>query len=271
MKRTLATAIVLGLVGSTTACSSAPAEQEAVAVEVQETRSEEGPSAQELFLQGNRALDAAEFEQAAAAYAEAVEADPQRWDAHLNHGIALVHVRKFDAAINAFDQALRQGGEGEPKVYLNLGNAYQERGMYGASIEAYRAGLAVAGRPDVDLLVNLAAGYLFLRRNEDARATYQHAREVAPDDPRALHGLALVMQMEEKYEDALRTYKQVHAMAPDFPLSYFNRGYVLGLLQRYPEAIEALERYRQIDPEGPYLKRAKNLKRNFQEKLDAGR
>ena len=81
-------------------------------------------------------------------------------------------------------------------------------------------------------------------------------RSISPDDPRALHGLGLVLQAQNRYADALGMYEQANLMAPNFAQAYFNKSWVLAALGRWQEAINAMETYLEKDPDGQYVKRA---------------
>ncbi len=217
-----------------------------------------GLSAQEYFLEGNAFLDNREWPRAINSYTKAIEQDPSRWDIYMNRAIAYSSDNKFPEAIASLELALDNGGQAQPEVYFNLGNIYQNRGLYGQAIDAYRASMAVSGKMDVDNLLNIAAAYTILNELDAARATLLKIRETAPDDPRALHGLAMILQLEEKFDEAIQAYQQIHSIAPRFSQSYFNRAYILMGTSRFQEAIDAFQKYIELDPKGPYVQRAEN-------------
>ncbi|MBA2660862.1 MAG: tetratricopeptide repeat protein [Bradymonadaceae bacterium] len=257
---------LVALIALQLACSSAP-------TPVERTRKSEqtvkAPTAQEHFLQGNAFLDQQQWAEAIDAYTKAVALEPKRWDIHMNRAIAHSANIEFELALASIEAALDNGGQNEREVYFNLGNIYQNRGLYGQAIDAYRAGMAIDGKLDVDSMLNIGAAYAILNELDLARQTLEKVQQLAPDDPRAPHGLALVLQLEEKYDEALLAYERVEAMAPNFSLSYFNRGYVLTQLRRYREAIAAYERYIALDPEGPYVKRARRSIETAQKALES--
>ncbi len=218
---------------------------------------ETGPTAQEFFLAGNAALNEEDYRSAIREYSKAVEKDPKRWDAHMNKAIAHSRSAEFELALGSIEQAFQNGGADQAEVYYNLGNIYQERGMYKESIAAYRAGLSYRDGTHVDSLINIGAAYVFLRRFEEATATFEHLRDVAPDEPAALHGLALIQHLQDNYQVAVELYEEVHAMAPSFANSYFNKASVLARQEKWQEAIDSLRSYLRYAPDGPYAKKAK--------------
>lgn len=225
-------------------------------------------SAQELFLEGNTHLDNKRWTHAINSYTKALEQDPSRWDIYMNRAVAYSSDNQFTEAIASIELALDNGGHTHTEVYFNLGNIYQNRGLYGQAIDAYRAGMAASGKLDIDSLLNIAAAYTILNEIDDARVTLLKVRELSPDDPRALHGLALLLQLEEKIDDAIQAYQQIHSIAPRFSQSYFNRGYLLMRTSRFEEAITAYEKYIELDPDGPYVKRASNNIQSARNRLD---
>lgn len=210
-------------------------------------------------MRGNQALDEREWEQAIAAYDEALAIDQQRWEVHMNRAIALTFSLRYDDAIASIGNALAAGGQNEPQVYFNLGNIYQERGLYENAVTAYRASLAAAGgKLDVDTLLNIGAAYIYLKAYPQARQALEKAAELAPDDPRPVHSLGLLTFSEENPDEALRLYDQVRALDPNFAPAYFNQGYIHQRLGQHEEALAAFERYLELAPDGPYVTRARN-------------
>ena len=229
-----------------------------------------GPSAEELFVKANKQLDQRAWDKAIASYDRAIEKDPALWAAHMNRGIALGRSGDFKKALAAFEQALQQGGAEKAEVYYNLGNLYQERAMYSAAVDAYRMSLALETNPNIDTLLNLSAAYVFLRQYDSANQTYEYIRTLAPDDPRPLHGLGLVQQLNDHFQDAVGTYEQVHALAPQFALSYFNKARCLAQMQDWDEAIGSLQDFLRHEPEGPTARRAKTMIEIYTERRDKG-
>lgn len=229
---------------------------------------ETGPTAQELFVKGNTSLDAQKWEAAIATYDEAIEKDAEQWEIHMNRGIALSRIAKFADALSAFESALRSGGESEPQVYFNLGNLYQDRGMYSAAVDAYRASLAYEETQNVDTLINLAAAYVFLRQWESANATFEYTRQLAPDDPRGLHGLALVKQLNDQYRDAAEIYDQVHSIDPQFALAWFNQARCYGMMEEYEQGIRAIQEFIRLDPNSNVINRARAMEKRYKKKLE---
>lgn len=224
--------------------------------------------AQEHFVKGNAKLESGDYKGAVKEYRRARKYHAERWDIAMNLGITYSRAGKFTKAINQMEEALRLGGDKELICYFNLGNVYQERGMYPQSVDAYRAALAQEpDKPHVDTLINLASAYMFMYQYDNAKQTYEYTRSLVPDDPRPVHGIALVLQAQNLYQQSYEMYENVHRIDPNFAMSYLNKSWVLAALDRYPEAIRSLETYLQKDPKGPYVRRANTMLRVFKSKL----
>ncbi len=236
--------------------------------DVQEVKESKGPSVQELFISGNKHLEAKEWKKAIAVYKKAENVE-KRWDIYLNRGIAEIQAGDFNDALNSFDLALKNGGDKEPVVYFNLGNLYQERGLYQQAVDSYRAGLVYvpAGESSIDMIINLGASYVFLRQWDAANETYTYLQTQAPNNPAALHGLGMVLQMQGKYLKAIEKYDQVTNAFPKFAMSHYTKAQCFAAKKKYKEAITSYQAYKRVFPDSKYLARVDAIIKKYESKL----
>jgi tetratricopeptide (TPR) repeat protein len=255
------------------ACSSTPDEKDNNKALVETKQKKADPLvADNNAKAGHAALANGDWKSAEQYYARAVKRNPESWELRMNHAITLSRVPDFEGAMAEMQQAANQGGKDSWLFWYNLGNLYQNRGMYEESIKAYRASLGLHQTPNIDILLNLGSGYLFVQRYEEAQQTFDYIIELAPRDPRAHSNLALILQMQKKYPEAVAAYEQVHQLDPEFAQAYFNKADALGGgMNKYAESIAAFERYIQLEPDGPYVVRAKNRIDVMRAKLNKGR
>lgn len=265
--------LLIGLLAaaSTIACSSSsPSPDDTTAEAVAEEPEIEEPTAQEYFLQANEKLDERQWEEAIALYEKVTAADPERWDAHMNRGIALTHSSEFRAATEAFAQSLEAGGDQESLVYFNLGNHYQERSLHEHAIDAYRSAMALRGEVDYETLLNIGAAFTFLNAHDEARETIERAIAIDPDDPRGHITLGLLEYSAGHYDVALNIYDELVAYHPNMATAHFNRGYVLQNMNEDAEALQAFSTYIELAPNGPYVENAESsislLERRLEER-----
>lgn len=218
-------------------------------------RAQERDRAQALFVHANEALDSGHWEVAIARYDDALQLH-QRWDIHMNRGLALMQLNQFRDATAAFADALAHGGDQEPILYFNLGNLYQERGLYEQAIAAYRTSLAYRGELDYETLLNIGASYIFLHVYEQARETIEAAIDIAPDRPEGYLSFGVVLFAQEQPDEALRTYDQLIGSFPAYAPAHFNRGFMLMRTGESEQALASFQTYLDLDPGGPYAQAA---------------
>ena len=264
--------LIIGLVASTglMACSSSSSADKtdvAAVAEEPELKPEE-PTAQELFLRANDRLNERLWDEAIALYEEVTDADPERWDAHMNRAIALTHSNEFQAATDAFADSFEAGGDQEPIVYFNLGNHYQERSLHEHAIDAYRTSMALRGGLDYETLINISAAFTFLNAHEEARATIERAIELDPDDPRGHITLGSLEYSEGHPDVAFDIYDELIAHHPELANAHYNRGYLLLNANRNKEALQAFLTYIELAPDGPYVDNAESSISLLERRLD---
>jgi len=121
--------------------------------------------ARDWFEQG-LALETEDTEAALRAYQEAIEADSELLDAHLNRGRLLHEAGRLAEAEHAYVDALSACGA-EPLLLFNLGVLLEDIGRGVEAVEAYRA--ALDGDPALaDAHYNLALLYDSLKQPQEA-------------------------------------------------------------------------------------------------------
>ncbi len=253
--------LAICLAFSLTACTTSPDTKDSGSGDlIKETPDPSGQGNKDISAEisaGNAAFASGKWADAASAWSKAADKRPA-WDVHMNHAIALSLKPDFEASIAEMSKAMNAGGDKQWQAWFNLGNIYTNRGLYAEAITAYRAGLSLHSQPHIDSLLNISAGYMFLSKFDEARATADYIVQLAPNDPRAHHNLALILQLEERYDRALEAYEAVHRIDPQFAQTYYNKGIVLGRhLKRGRDGAASLKRYIDLDPNGPYVRRAR--------------
>ena len=96
-----------------------------------------------LIYKGNEAYKQQQYEKAAEAYREALQADPDNVTAAFNLGNALFKSKKFDEAIKQFDE-LKQKTADKPlqsQSFYNKGVSLTQQKKLEESIQAYKQSL----------------------------------------------------------------------------------------------------------------------------------
>ena len=95
------------------------------------------------FEQGQQHYQRGEWEQAIAAYQQAIAADPTHQSAYVNLGDAYYQTNQLDAAIDAYQKALELN-ETDADVVYNLGAAYFQQALTGGSVDEAALKKAIA-------------------------------------------------------------------------------------------------------------------------------
>ncbi|MDR7554874.1 MAG: tetratricopeptide repeat protein [Armatimonadota bacterium] len=127
--------------------------------------------------EGERHLEAGEWEAAEAAFRRAIESDGSSHVAYSKLGVALARQRRLDEAEQAFAKAVSLNPRYAP-AWSNLGNVYRETGRLDQALEAYQRAIAV----DPDYWIahqNLGGLYKQLGRTAEAIASLRRATKLS--------------------------------------------------------------------------------------------
>ena len=126
---------------------------------------------------GEKHLEAGEWEAAEAQFRRAVEADGTSALAHSKLGVALVHQRRLEDAGQAFSRAVAIDPKYAP-AWSNLGNIYRETGRTDQALDAYQR--AIAADPDYWIAhQNLGGLYRQMGRMSEAIASLRRATRLS--------------------------------------------------------------------------------------------
>ncbi len=153
------------------------------------------------------------IEEAAAAWREALHANPRDADVAHELGLALAALGKHEEALTSFERAL------------------------------HYAPAAVATK------LALARTLLSLNRAKDARFNFEDLLFRDPDNIDTLAGLARALRLLSQFEDALRIAEKGVALGPDNPAIVLEKAEALRSLKRPAEAIEPLEHVLALRPD----------------------
>ena len=107
-----------------------------------------------ISTQGNEFYDQGKYDEALAAYDEALKNDDKNPSLHYNRGNVFYRQQEYPMAVQSFMNALRGDLALKARAYYNMGNSLYRLGRLEESIEAYKEGLRLTS-DDVDLKYNL--------------------------------------------------------------------------------------------------------------------
>jgi tetratricopeptide (TPR) repeat protein len=191
----------------------------------------------------------------------ALEWFPDDAEAHKNMGVAFVISKKFDAAMQQYDEALRIKPD-YAVIRFNIGMLMDAKGDRKSAIRAYRAALAT--NPDERAAYGFDTfAHYFLAIDLDALGDFEtalrEAREAvrgSPDNYSMHIELARVLMDAKQIPDAIHEYRELVKMFPNDPTAHFE----LAVAERTTDAAETEAEYRKaIELDPAYLAPILNL------------
>jgi Tfp pilus assembly protein PilF len=177
---------------------------------------------------GLKALEANQFEAAAAAFSKAVEQDPTDYGAHFNLALTYSLSKQDEKAIPEYRKTL----ELKPGLYqaqLNLGILLL-RGQKPLEAIEQLAPAAEQKPKELQPVFNLAAAYMAAKLFAQAEKAYQAALEIKPDNPSAELGLGRAQMALNRLEDAVAHLRKAGELDPKY------RDAMLEVAEAYEEA-----------------------------------
>lgn len=165
-----------------------------------------------------------------------------------NQGLSFICIRRFDSAINYFNEALSLNPR-MPEALFNKGNAFYEMEEFIKALECYEEALAI--KPlDEEIWVNKGNTLSALGKIEDSIQCYKQALLIKPGYKEALNNLGSAFMELNQDDEALSYFESIIEMDPHFPEAWYHKGYInqkRGLLKEavscYNEAINIRPNY----------------------------
>jgi len=196
-----------------------------------------------------------QVEKSLAAFATALEIQPDYFDAHVAYGVALREAGRPREAIEQLDLALRQNST-NAAVRLHLGLALDHLGDLAGATLNYRAALEL----DPGLTRALCALGFALQRAGDvpeAISRYRAALKLDPTLGEVWMNLGAAQAQQGDLEEAIGSYRAAIRAKPDMAAAYFNLGNLLANQRRLDEAVTNLQMAVKLKPD--YEKARTNL------------
>lgn len=109
------------------------------------------------------------------------------------------------------------------RAHINLGNAYEKKGLNAAAFEEYQKALSIDPN-DADIYNNLGIFYNKMNFFEDAIQHFIRCLNINPKHPRAYNNLGIVFTKQRRLDDAILSFKQAISINPLYPDAHNNLG-----------------------------------------------
>lgn len=191
--------------------------------------------------------DQGEFDEAIAAFEEAIRLDPDYALAHYNLGRARYLQGQMEQAVAAFEEAIQIDPE-MAEAYTNLGAVYSAQGKTEEAIAACKT--AIRLDPNDDMAhYNLAGSYSDRGQLDEAITAYEEALRINPENADVHYNLAHAYYRQGKLDEAVVAWQKAAELEPDDSMTYNNIGRVYFEQGRFGEAVVELQKAIQIDEE----------------------
>lgn len=130
---------------------------------------------------GNELYQQEKYNEALAAYDEALAEDGENPALHYNRGNALYRSEQYPSAVQAYVNALEGEAPVGGRAQYNMGNSLYRMGLLKESIEAYKAGLRIEP-DDIDMKYNLEYVMRQLHQQEEQARRNGQDRQEDPED-----------------------------------------------------------------------------------------
>ncbi len=179
----------------------------------QETMEQSLSKADSLFLKGYKLYEENKYQEAAAAYQEAIKINSTQWGYHFNLGLTYKKLNRREDTLAAFQKAAELNPESF-SINRELGEVLAKAGNF-----------------------------------EQAMKYYKKATELSPDDPDAFYNLGVCLLNLDESEEALRAFLKVVELKPDYADAYYQLGTLSINQNKKEEAVKYLEKFLALAPE----------------------
>lgn len=109
------------------------------------------------------------------------------------------------------------------RAHINLGNAYEKKGLNAAAFEEYQKALSIDPN-DADIYNNLGIYYNKMNLFEDAIQHFIKCLNINPKHPRAYNNLGVVFTKQRRLDNAIQVFREAISINPLYPDAHNNLG-----------------------------------------------
>jgi len=179
------------------------------------------------------------FNRAADTLAKALEIEPNNPAVNFNHGNVMTAINRHDEAIKSYARAI-EIQPGCADYYFYSGAAMQKIGKNKEAISQYEKAIAL-NINYTDAYFNCGIALQEIKRAQEAITYYQSAIAIRPNYAQAYFSCGTAFQIMVRFEEALACYQQAIELQPFYVEALVKRGDVLQNLGRINEAIVSYE------------------------------
>ena len=191
--------------------------------------------------------NAGKLQQALSEATQMIERFPNSFILYNISGASNAALKRFDAAIESYKQALRIKPD-YAEVHNNMGTALSDKGDFEGAIESYKHALKI--KPDyLGAYYNMGSVMKDKGDFEGAIESYKQALRIKPDYASAYNNMGNALSSKGDLAEAIESYKQAIRIKPDFAGAYNNMANAMKNKGDLVEAIESCKQALKIKPD----------------------
>lgn len=158
---------------------------------------------------------AGQFASAESFYRQAIQRDPENWNAHQLLGAIASETNRPDEAIALMERALELR-DTQDKVRYNLANVLRTQGRLDEAVR--HLNIAIKNRPGfAEAHLNLGCVLQKQGDVEGALASYRRAVDLKPNCAEAHHNIGHLLFGQEHYDEAIQRYRRALELRSNYP------------------------------------------------------
>ncbi len=203
-------------------------------------------TASDYAKQGDACFFENRYEDAIAAYNQALQIQPDLADTWNNRGVVLTRMQRYPEAIDSYAEATKIRPH-YPDAWNNRGVVLLELQQYPDAIGCYEQ--AIQAKPDyADAWNNRGVAFSKMLEYEQAVISYNQALQIKNDYTDAWNNRGVALSKLEKYEAAIDSYENAAKLRPDFYRIWYNKARCYALQGQTDLAVENLKRALNLNP-----------------------
>ena len=196
--------------------------------------------------QGDACFFENRYEDAIAAYNQALQIQPDLADTWNNRGVVLTRMQRYPEAIVSYEQATTIRPH-YPDAWNNRGVVLLELQQFPDAIACYDQ--AIQAKPNyADAWNNRGVAFSKMQEYEQAVISYNQALQIKNDYTDAWNNRGVALSKLEKYEAAIDSYDNAAKIRPDFYRIWYNKARCYALQGQTDLAMENLKRALNLNP-----------------------
>lgn len=200
------------------------------------------------FLMGTAHQEKKDFEKAAGAYNQYINSNPANpGDAYYNLGLCQMELAQFDQASASLAKALEEKPQ-DSQVNSKLADAYQKSGQLDNAAKVYMRLAELTPNDAKFYYSTIVRMYDEAGMTDKAITSLQKMIELNPQDADAIYNLGYMYVKLERWDEAIATFNQALEAREGFTYAYLQLGFVYTKLKKFGDAVNVYKKLVEVDP-----------------------